>query len=67
MNEEDKCMITLTREEIIKNPDLLKSLYTFCDHKKIVDWLLNRKEEEKPAEVKNEETVCCDSDCIDRC
>ena len=65
MNDEDKCMITLTREEIIKNPELLKSLYTICDQKKIVDWLLNRKEQ--PIEEKNEEPVCCSEPFADCC
>lgn len=65
MNEEDKCLITLKREDLLNHPDILKDLYLICDRQKIIDWMLKKKTEENSEEKKDELPSCCSGDADD--
>ena len=67
MNDEDKCMITLSREDVLKNPEMLKNFYALFGQDQILNWLL-KKEIKKPEEQKKEEIdECVNCDSCDSC
>jgi hypothetical protein len=65
MNNEEKCLVTLTREVLLKNPDLLKSLFSVCDGNKLIDWILkkNASEDALNEEEENGKIEDCENSC----